>query len=458
MDGSALGLPRGGPQSLGSHTAATLRLAAPLAAAQLAQMAMGVTDTVLLGALGPEALAAGGLAASVMMSVMVVLQGVLAAVSILVAQARGAGNTAIVPALYWTAVLLAAMLAIPAFALFSLVGALLGALGEPARLTADTQAYLDVLRWGVPGAMLGMGLLRAFLPAIGGGPLLLWVSAGEAIVNAPLCYGLIHGAWGLPALGLEGAALATVIVLTAGSLVLLLLLHTRPAFRPLVAPARPQPGPFGTMLKLGIPIGATFAVETSLFLAVALLIGLLGPAPLAAQHVTLNTVALAFMVAVGIAQAANVRVGMHVGARDMPGARRAGLVAIALAAAWEAAAALVLVFAPEAVVGLYLDPADAEAFTTAIALLQIVVLFQVADGVQAAAAGALRGLGDTRVPFLLATIGYWAIGFPAAWLLTLRLGFGAPGAWWGLAAGLIVVAALLLRRFLVMSRRTPQET
>ena len=190
-----------------------------------------------------------------------------------------------------------------------------------------------------------------------------------------------------------------------------------------------------------------------------MLIGRLGPVPLAAQQVALNILSVAFMVPLAIAQAANVRVGHCVGARDRPGARRAGLVAIGLGAAFEVVAALLLLAAPEAVVGLYLDPAlpeTAEAFAIATALLNVVVVFQVADGVQSVAGGALRGMGDTRVPFILAALAYWGVGFPAAWFLTLRAGWGVEGAWWGLAAGLIAVAALLTGRFLRRTRFMPE--
>ena len=212
------------------------------------------------------------------------------------------------------------------------------------------------------------------------------------------------------------------------------------------------------MLRLGLPVGATFAVEAGLFLAIGLLIGLQGPIPLAAQQVALNIVSVSFMIPLAIAQAANVRVGHRIGAGDAAGARRAGLVAIGLGAAFEGASALLLLLVPGVIVGLYLDPAlpgNAATIAIALGLVDVAIVFQVADGVQSVASGALRGLGDTRAPFLLATLGYWGIGFPAAWLLTMRAGWGAAGAWWGLAASLMVVAAMLTRRFLQRSRLKP---
>ncbi len=457
MDGTGL-LPRVSVGSLTHHAAETMRLASPLAIAQLAQMAMGITDTVMLGSLGGDALAAGGLGESLFITVCVVLQGVMTALAVLVSQARGAGRNAQVPALYWTGMLLALLLVVPGFALFSAAEPLLLAAGEPAALAHDAGRFVGVLRWATPGALLGMGLMRALLPAIDRGGMVLWVSLASAAGNGALCYGFVHGAWGLPALGLRGPALATVMSLTAGAVVLLLLLHGRSGLRRFVAWRRPRLALLGAMLRLGLPVSATFAVETGLFLGVALLIGRLGPVPLAAQQVALNILSVAFMVPLAIAQAANVRVGHHVGAGDRPGARRAGLVAIGLGAAFEGIAVLLLLAAPEAVVGLYLDPAlpgNAEAFAIATRLLSIVVVFQVADGVQSVAGGALRGMGDTRVPFVLAALAYWGVGFPAAWFLTLRAGWGVQGAWWGLAVGLIGVAILLTGRFLRRTRLMP---
>ncbi len=454
MDGTGRLLPLRA-QSAARHAIDTIRLASPLAVAQLAQMAMGITDTVLLGTLGGDALAAGGLGASVFFTVIILLQGVLTAISVMVSQARGAGRHDQVPVFYWTGLALTLLLMLPAFALFSATRPLLLAVGEPASLTADTGRYMDTLRWATPGALMAIGLMRAFLPAVGQGGMLLWVSVAAALVNGVLCYGLIHGAWGLPALGLQGAAVATTLVLSAAALALLTLVHNRPALRRFVTWRRPSPGVLRAMLRLGLPVSGTFAVEAGLFLAVGLLIGLLGPAPLAAQQIALSLLGVVFMIPLAIAQAANVRVGHRVGAGDWLGARRAGLVAIGLGAAFELAGATLLLLAPQTVIGLYLDPAvpaNAETFAIAVSLVGVSVVFMVADGVQCVASGALRGLGDTRVPFLLASIAYWGIGFPAAWWLSMRAGWGAPGAWSGLAVGVTVVAVLLTRRFDLRSR------
>ena len=440
--------------SLAAHALATLRIAAPLAVALLAQVAMGATDTILLGTLGEAALAAGGLGAMIGLTTMVILQSVLSPLGALVAQAIGAGRATEVGALYWTGMLLAALLTLPAVAVLGAAAPLLRLAGEADALAADVGSYSDILRWGAPSVILEMGIMRAFLPAIGAGRLLLYVSLAAAVLNAPLCWALIHGAWGLPAMGLRGAALATTFVNTLAAASLLAALHLRGASRPLVAWARPRLDALRAMLALGLPSAGTATVESGLFLATALLVGLLGPAPLAAQQVALNVTVIAFMLPLAIGQAANVRVGHHVGAGDGPGARRAGMVAIGLGGLVELLAALANWLVPERLVALYVSPADAAVFAIAVQLLGVVALFQVADGIQAVALGALRGLGDTRVPFAMAAFGYWGIGFPAAWWLSQRTALGAAGAWYGLALGLGIVALLLSTRFARRSQRT----
>lgn len=434
-----------------THAAETLRIGLPLAAAQLAQMAMGVTDTAFLGALGPDALAAGGLATTLEIGILVILQGVLAALSALVSQARGAGHDAAIPGLYWTGVLLAVLLMLPAFLFFHGAEPFLLAIGEPPALAHSAGRFLGLLQWSIPGSMIGIGLQRAFLPAIDAGWIIFPVTAAGTLLNAALCYGLIHGEFGLPALGFLGPAVATAIVATAMAAALAVFTHTgrRRAFVTRTAPRLTE---LAALLRLGIPISATFAVEHTLFLAVALLMGLLGPDALAAQQVALVTISVAFMIPLGISQAANVRVGHAIGAGDHVAARRAGTVAIALGATAEIAFAAINLIAPAEVVGLFLDPATPAA-AIAIALLRVAAIFQIADGTQCVAAGALRGLSDTRIPFALAAISYWCIGFPAAWFLTLHTSLGPVGAWCGLAAGLIAAATLLTRRFLI---RTPR--
>src|SRR5471030_2636746 len=444
------------PPSLSRHAADTARLAAPLAIAQLSQMAMSVTDTILLGSLGPDALAAGGLGANLFFVVVTLLQGVLTSVSVSVSHARGAQDEGRVPDIYWTGFVLSLLLSVPAFILLSFASQILLAFGEPGLLAHNVGEYAAVLRWGAPASLIGVGLMRSFLPAIGAARRLLWVSIASVVVNGFLNFGLIHGVYGLPRLGFLGSAAATSITVWLTAAVLMALLHLRPRFRHFVVATRPNMPLMGELFGIGWPVAITYGVESTLFLATGLTVGTLGEAQLAAHQIALNVASVAFMVPLAIGQAANVRVGYWIGAWQPLAARHAGFVAIALGVAFMAMSGCVLVLAPHAIVGLYLnldDPKNAQTVALAASLLGVAAVFQIVDGMQTVASGVLRGLKDTRVPMLAAALGYWGIGFPTGYMLAFHFGGGTKGLWWGLAAGLASVAVLMTLRFDRMSRR-----
>lgn len=444
------------PPTFSRHAAETARLAAPLAIAQLSQMAMGVTDTILLGSLGANALAAGGLGASIFFIVVTLLQGMLSSVSVTVATARGAQADHRIPHIYWSGLVLSALLAVPAFVLLSFSQPILLAFGEPEELARDVGAYTSVLRWASLGSLIGVGMMRAFLPAIGAAKRLLWISIVSVGVNAVLNYGLIHGAYGLPRLGLLGSATATTISVWLTAIALVALLHGRTRYRRFVTAARPNVPIMSELFGIGWPVAITYGIESTLFLATGLMIGLLGETQLAAHQIALNVAAVSFMVPLAIGQAANVRIGYWIGAGQPVAARHAGFVAISLGVAFMSLSGLVMIVAPHAIVRLYLrldDPANARTIAIAASLLGVAAIFQVVDGVQAIGSGCLRGLKDTRIPMLAAAFGYWGIGFPTGYLLAFRAGLGARGLWWGLAAGLASVAILMTLRFHRMTKQ-----
>jgi multidrug resistance protein, MATE family len=205
----------------------------------------------------------------------------------------------------------------------------------------------------------------------------------------------------------------------------------------------------GRIVRLGLPIGGMRGIETGLFLTTGVLMGLLGASALAAHQLVLNCAGVTFVVPLGVANAATVRVALQLGADRPEAARRAGFVALALGIAFMSATAIVLCTVPGGIIGLYLDigdPANRAIVAIARHLFAIAALFQVFDGVQVIAAGALRRHKDAMVPLLLATIGYWGAGFAGGWLLAFPLGYGAVGLWLGLALGLAAVAVLLTLR------------
>ena len=443
-------------RSLTDHARALLGLSVPIAVAQLSQVAMGVTDLILLGSLGPRQIAAGGLGTSLFFTVLIMLQGVLTSVSMLIAQARGGGTAARIPSLYRSGIVLALTLSLLVFAVMSAAQPLLLALGEAAELASDAGAYARVLRWGAPAAMLGIGLMRAFLPAIGRPRILLWVSLVATVCNGFLNYALIHGAWGMPRLGLLGSATATVLTLWLSTAALFSYTHLRRSIRPSIFPGRASARIVVEMTLLGWPVAVTYGVEVALFLAVGLSMGLIGPNALAAHQIALSLTSATFMVPLAIGQAANVRVGIWAGARQLAEARRAAWVALALGTLFMVTTGIVFITGARIIVGFYLDPAapgNARTIAIAVSLLAVAALFQVVDGIQVIASGSLRGLKDTRAPMLIAALCYWGVGFGTGQVLAFYTRLGAAGLWLGLAAGLATAAVTLTWRFERISRR-----
>ena len=432
-----------------SHLRATVWISAPIAAALLSEIGMGLITTLMLGGVSDRALAAGAFATNVFITALLILQGALSGVSVLAADRIGAGRPGEVPALYWSGVALAVCLAVPMFAALSLCGPVLRAMGQPAALVADVMAYLRVLRWAVPAGVVGVGMMRHVLPALGLQRLLLWVMPCAVLLHAALNRLLIRGGLGIPALGFEGSAWASVASLSTAAVCMLAVLHG-PRFGHKVAPERPRGRHLRRLVVLGLPSSGIVAVESLLFLATGVLAGALGPTVLAAHMIALSVASVSFMIPLAISQTANVRVATAMGAGNRAAARRAGFCAIGVAAAFMGCSALVLTVAPHAIAGLYLGKvtvANAATAALTIRLLHIAGLFQIADGTQVVACGALRGVQDVRVPAVLASLGYWVVGFPAGWLLARQAGLGAVGLWWGLLAGLACVAMALTARF-----------
>jgi multidrug resistance protein, MATE family len=441
---------------LGAELRATLALAAPLAAANLAQMAMGVTDTVMVGRLGAMPLAAAGLGAMLYFTGGVMLQGILSAVAPLAAQALGSGDRDAAGRIAGAGLLLAVLLALPFMALLASLAVLLRALGYDAVLVTEIGGFLRAIAWGGP-AFLGFAVLRSLFAALSQTRAIMAVLLICVVGNAALNWVLIYGHLGMPALGVAGSGYASAInqwLIFAG---LALCTRIMPGLaglhilRGIFAGSWPA---MASLLRLGLPIGGMMGIEVGVFLAAGIAIGLLGAAALGAHQLVLNGASLTFMVPLGLSQAATVRVAYELGAGRALMARRAAFVALALGIGFMSAAAVVLWTLPDAVIAVYLDiadPANRETVEIARRLIAIAAVFQVFDGVQTVAAGGLRGYKDTFVPMLLATIGYWGAGFAGGWMLAFPLGYGAVGMWWGLALGLAVVAVLLTLRLYLLA-------
>jgi MATE family multidrug resistance protein len=441
-----------GPQSWPGHARATVVLALPLIGAQLAQMAMGVTDTVMIGWLGAPELAGSVLGTQAFFLVYIFGVGFSQAAMPLAAAAEGQGDARGVRRSIrmglWVLALYSTLVMLPLWH----TEAILLALGQEPETAAIAGTYMRVVQWGMLPALMVMGL-RSYVTVVGRAYVVLAVVAFGALCNAFFDYALIFGHFGAPALGIVGAALAT----AGTNLVMAALLFAYTALAPSLRRYeiyarfwRPDWDAFREIVRLGWPISATIIAEVGLFSASSLMMGWLGTIPLAAHGIALQIASVAFMVPLGLASAATVRVGLALGRGDAVDLGRAGNTALLLAMLIAFAGAVVLWTWPDTLIGFYLDPENDNAgalLAYAVPLLLVAAACQLFDSLQVVASGILRGFKDTRVPMLIALFSYWGVGLPVAYLLAFGAGWGGVGVWWGLALGLAAAALLLSGRF-----------
>ena len=434
-----------------SETRATLALALPLAAANLSQMAMSVIDTVMVGTLGAVPLAAVALGGGFYFTSVVVCQGVLNAVAPLAAYHIGAGDRAAAGRIAGSGLVLAALLAGPVIVTMTLGAGLLHLIGYDPALADEIDRFLRAVCWGAPGFLV-FAVLRSFLAALSHPRVVMLVLALCVPANAGLNWMLIFGHLGASPMGLTGAAYASAIVqwlMMLGLAAVVWMLRRRGRAPRLRGRMHGLASDFRRILVLGGPIGGLQALEIGVFVVSAAVVGLFGADPLAAHQIAINYASITFMVPMGISQAATVRVAAARGAGTLAGARRAALVGFGLGVVFMAVSAIVIWTVPGTIVAAYVsvsDPANRELIALALRFLAFAAAFQIVDGAQVVAAGALRGYEDTVVPMLFAAIGYWGIGFAGGWALTFPLGLGPIGMWWGFVLGLAVVATLLTLR------------
>jgi MATE family multidrug resistance protein len=321
------------------------------------------------------------------------------------------------------------------------------------------QNYLFGLAWGVAPALWFLAL-RSFMGAVNRPEPVLWITLSAIPINALMVYLLLYGEWGMPRLGLFGAGLATSLVNLGTFLAGLWFAICRQPFRDYHVLARLWRIDWTLMrqlIEIGAPISMSFLLEYGMFSAAALLMGLINTAALAAHQIALQVTAILFMIPFGISMAATVRVGHAAGRGDAEGIRRAGIVAMLLGVGLAALLTLAVVVVRFPIVHLFLGADATDADTTAAlaaTLIAVGATFFVTDALQSIAAGALRGIKDTRIPLLFAIIGYWLIGFPACYALGFHTSLGAIGIWIGLSIGTTVYATLLLLRFLRLAPRS----
>lgn len=430
---------------------ACLALALPLAGAQLAQVATAFTDTVMMGLLGSQALAAGGLGATAFSQLLVMSIGMMSVIGALVAEAHGAGRPQEAGKIANQGLWLALVIAVPITILVWHMGPGLMWLGQSEANVQLATPYLRAIAWGFFPA-LGFAVLRNFVAALSQPRSVLVIVIGATGLNIVGNYILMFGWFGLPALGLAGMGWSSTLVYWSMFLVLAAYILSQPQLRTcgVLQQFRLDRQRFWTVLQMGWPVGVLSGVEAGLFVVTTFLMGLLGTVPLAAHHIALQTASITFMVPLGISYATTVRVGLKMGQGDRAGSRRAGYVGMGIGGVFMGLMALVFWVMPAAIVSIYLDlsdPSNREVVAMAVSLLGVAAMFQVFDGLQVIAAGALRGLKDTRIPMVLGILAYWGIGLSSGYGLGFLLDWGSVGLWWGLALGLAIAALVLSWRF-----------
>ncbi len=441
--------------SWGQELRATLMLATPLALANLLQMLTYAVDVIFIARLGDEPLAASALAVSLFGLVLWAMTSLIGAVAPLIAEALGSSSPSFRPVRRSTrmALWLAVASGVLGMGICLLLEPLMIATGQQPAIIAMAREYNLVIIYSMVPMLLA-AVLRYYVSALGR-PIFATAITGLGIfVNAGANYAFIFGNFGAPEMGLTGAAVATIItsLFTLGVYVIVILRDPALArFRIFYRFWRPDWQRFWQIIRVGTPIALTVTAEAGIFGAAAFLMGRFGAAELAGHTVALQLAALAFQIPFGVGQAATIRVGYFYGARDPVGAQRAGWVAMAIGTGFMAITASAMVLAPYTLLSIYVDPYAAKNAALVGFALQYLVLaaaFQLVDGVQAVAAGALRGLQDTRVPMWIAIFSYWVPGIG----LSIWLGFFTPlqgvGVWVGLAVGLSSAAVLLTWRWM----------
>ena len=454
-------LPKTPPPSgsgIGYEVRRTLLLAGPLIVGQLTSFGMNFVDTIMAGRLGKVDLGAIAIGSSVWAAGLMFALGVMMSVSPAVSQLDGAGRRRQAGEMTRQALWIALAVSLLIFAVARNADWVMNLLEVEPAVAATALEYLDAMSWGAPGLTL-MLVLRFFSEGAGYTRPTMYIGVLGIVLNVPLNYVLMFGKLGFEPMGAVGCGWATAVIFWIQAAALAVHIYRRPRYAPFGLFERfspPSAREIGGLLRVGVPIGVTIFFEASLFVSTALLIGTLGALPIAAHQVAINFASMAFMVPLGMAGAITVRVGNALGRGDPDGARRAGFVGIALAVGFGLVSALFMLLFPEWIARMYTT--EREVIELAAGLLFFAAIFQVSDCIQVSVAGALRGLKDTRIPMVYSVLSYWAVGLTIGIWLAFRQGWGAPGMWVGLIAGLSTAAVLLGVRLLRITRphRMPQ--
>jgi len=439
--------------TLGRDIRRTLLLATPLVLGQLAALAINFVDTIMAGRLDALTLAAVAIGGAVWSAGLLFIIGVLMAVPPHVSRLDGAGRSRDVGAFIHQTSYLAVGLAAFFFIYLRSAEPLLRLMQVAPEIIPPALGYLDAIAWSTPG-LCGFLLLRMLSEGLSQPRPVMYFGLLGLLINIPANYVLMFGHLGFPRMGAVGCGYASAITLWLQLGGILLYVRWKPVFRHtglFSSPSLPDTRQLLQLLKLGLPIGGTVFVEGSLFATAALLLGSLGTITTAAHQAAINYSGLMFMIPLGVSMAMTVRIGNALGRQDPVAARLAGRAGFSMVLLTQLGSASFMLLFPDLIASIYTN--DLQVHELIVQLLFLAAIFQLPDGLQASAAGALRGYKDTRRPMLITVIAYWMVGLPLGWGLGIHLGYGAKGMWVGLIAGLSIAATLLLLRYRSLARQ-----
>src|SRR5262245_46502520 len=432
------------------------RLAWPVATAELGWMAMGLVDTMMVGRVSPEAIGAVSIGSHLFFAIAIFGIGTLLGLDYLVAHAVGAGQMVDARRSLVHGVYLSVLMSVVLTAVVLVFVPRLEGLGIKPEIAHETAPYLRALTWSLLPLLL-YATLRRYLQALGLVRVVMMALVSANLINLAGNWVLVFGHLGSPALGAEGSGWATSISRVYMCLFLLayVVWHERDNGADAPVSWRFEPQRFKQLVRLGLPSALQLVLEVGVFAAASVLAGNLGAVPLAAHQVALGAAAFTFMVPLGISSAAAVRVGHAMGRVDAGGAARAGWTALMMSAAFMSFAALAFLTIPGWIIRAFTN--ESTVLATGVALLGVAAVFQLFDGLQVVATGALRGVGDTRTAMLANLGGHWLLGLPIGYALCFWFGAGVVGLWIGLCTGLVIVALTLITVWSVRTREMLAE-
>jgi MATE family multidrug resistance protein len=438
--------------SLRTEIKDSLRLSIPLAGAQISQAATGFVDTVMMGWLGQETLAGGGLAAITFTTLLVTATGIVLGASPLVAEAFGAGSHGRIQKLMGHGIWISVLVSLPVMMILGNMHLLMGYLGQTAATISIFKTFLGITLWGFLPALL-FALLKSVISSLSHPQPIMGIVVFGTLFNAIANYILGFGKFGFPALGVVGIAWASAISQWLILMIAIAYILLEPELRTYRLFSKLNQLELKTLVDLmaiGIPISISFALEIGLFTSTTYLMGALGTEVLAAHQMVFQTIALIFMVPLGMSFATTIRVGQWLGQHNWQGIQQSAYVGMGLGGIFMVGMAIALSIFPRQVFSLYLDVNNSDnlpAISLATSMMAIAALSQILDGVQTNIAGALRGLQDTRIPMVISFVAFWGVGLSSGYILGFWLGWGGVGLWIGQLLGVATAAVLFLWRW-----------